>query len=215
MMVFAALRVAALTTPSTSRGWTTSIARGVDMPWVSLGTCCGSDPGVGVVPWLTTSRGRFGLPISGIDTAFDYNDQAVIATQLAAAGKAGVRSAVFITTKIPGAAFLHSDPAIVCPSGHYRQCALDAVKRDLAELSIEYADLVLLHDPGLANETAISAQLWEGLQDALALGLARAIGVSNFSAKQLAILLGHATTTTVPAVRLLKLYSLIHPCIRT
>lgn len=73
----------------------------------------------------------------------------------------------------------------ICPSQDYRACALAAVKTDLSQLAVAYADLVLLHDPGLDNETATSAALWQGLQDAQVQGLARAIGVSNFSPKQL------------------------------
>ena len=182
------------------RGWTATIAPGVEMPWVSLGTCCGSDPNVGVSPWIAASSTLFGQPLTGIDTAFDYNDQPAIANQLAAAGAAGARARVFITTKIPGAAFLNQDPKIVCPSNDFRACALAAVKTDLKLLAIEHADLVLLHDPGLANETATSAALWQGLQDALEQGLARAIGVSNFAPSQLQSLVDNPSTRVVPAV---------------
>ena len=35
-----------------ARAWTTTIAPGVAMPWVSLGTCCGSDPEVSAAPRL-------------------------------------------------------------------------------------------------------------------------------------------------------------------
>ena len=35
-----------------ARAWTTTIAPGVAMPWVSLGTCCGSDPEVSDAPRL-------------------------------------------------------------------------------------------------------------------------------------------------------------------
>ena len=62
------------------------------------------------------------------------------------------------------------------------------------------ADLVLVHDPGLANGTAITAALWQGMQDALASGLTAAIGVSNFNATQLDELVAQPTTSVVPAV---------------
>ena len=183
---------------SAARGWTTTIAPGVEMPWVSLGTCCGSDPGVGVTPWLAASTSTFSQPVAGIDTAFDYNDQGVIAARLAAGPTP--RASVFLTTKIPGAAFLNGDPKIVCPSRDFRACALKAVKTDLAQLKMDSADLVLIHDPGLANGTAISAALWQGMQDALKLGLTRSIGVSNFNSTQLDELVAQRTTTVVPAV---------------
>ena len=162
-----------------TRAWTTMIAPGVDMPWVSLGTCCGSDPRVGVAPWLAAATLQ---PIAGIDTALDYNDQGAIATELAAASTP--RAKVFLTTKIPGAAHLNGDPKIDCPSLDYRACAVHAVKTDLAQLKMAAADLVLLHDPGLANGTAVTAALWQGMQDMLAAGLARSIGVSNFNSMQ-------------------------------
>ena len=102
-----------------SRGWTTTIAPGVHMPWVNLGTCCGSDPNIGVAPWLAASSALFAQPhIAGIDTAFDYDDQKAIAAQLKRAGGQGARGRVFITTKIPGAAFLNKDPKIVRMGGY-------------------------------------------------------------------------------------------------
>ena len=180
-----------------ARAWTTTIAPGVEMPWVSLGTCCGSDPGVGVAPWLVAAT-SLGQPVAGIDTAFDYDDQGAIAAELAATSTP--RARVFITTKIPGAAHLHGDPRISCPSRDFRACAVRAVRTDLAQLRVAAADLVLLHDPGLANGTAVSAALWQGMQDALAAGLARSIGVSNFNATQLDELIAQPTTSVLPAL---------------
>ena len=180
-----------------ARAWTTTIAPGVEMPWVSLGTCCGSDPEVGVAPWLVAAT-SLGQPVAGIDTAFDYDDQGAIAAELAATSTP--RARVFITTKIPGAAHLHGDPQISCPSRDFRACAVRAVRTDLAQLRVAAADLVLLHDPGLANGTAVSAALWQGMQDALAAGLARSIGVSNFNATQLDELIAQPTTSVLPAL---------------
>ena len=84
------------------------ISPGVDMPKISLGTCCGSNPAVGLPPWLEAGG-------VGIDTAFDYNDQKTIAAVLRAAATRtstttsvsnGVsngrpRESYFLTTKIP------------------------------------------------------------------------------------------------------------------
>ena len=47
-----------------------------------------------------------------------------------------------------------------------------AVRPDLAQLRVAAADLIFLHDPGLVNGTAVTAALWQGMQDALAAGLA-------------------------------------------
>jgi len=197
------LHAAVAATPS-PRGWYYEIAPGVHIPWVSLGTCCGSDPKVGVAPWVTASTTIFGQSVAGIDTAFDYNDQDVIAVQLAATQTH--RESVFITTKIGGASTLPGhDPVLICPSKDFRACALRAVKTDLEQLQIAQADLVLVHDPGLANETGTTAAIWMGMQDALAQGLTRSIGVSNFNSTQLLELVAQPTTTVVPAVNQIEM----------
>ena len=196
------LTAVALAQPD-ARGWTKRIAPGVNIPWVMLGTCCGSDPAVGVEPWLSASSSIFHQRVAGIDTAYDYNDQDVIADRLAAT-KAR-REDVFLTTKIPGAAFLHSDPKLVCLSKDFRACALRAVRRDLALLRVASVDLVLVHDPGLANGTGTTAAIWQGMQDALAQGLTRSIGVSNFNSTQLDELVAQPTTTVLPAVNQIEM----------
>ena len=62
----------------------------------SQGTCCGSDPKVGLSSWLDAGG-------VGIDTANDYNDQNVIGDILNPyIAKQGLqRSDFFITTKVP------------------------------------------------------------------------------------------------------------------
>ena len=74
------------------RSPTKEVAPGVHMPVLSLGTCCGSNPSVGVVPWLTNGG-------VGIDTAWDYFDQKAVGQGIL---KSGVnRSSVFVLTKVP------------------------------------------------------------------------------------------------------------------
>ena len=68
---------------------TVTIAPGVQMPRMNLGTCCGSDPAVGVKPWLAAGG-------VGIDTANDYHDQPKIATAVADLP----RDRYFVTTKV-------------------------------------------------------------------------------------------------------------------
>ena len=69
---------------------TRTIAPGVEMPQVNLGTCCGSKPSVGLEPWLAAGG-------VGIDTAWDYHDQSDIKTIIASKP----RSSYFVTTKLP------------------------------------------------------------------------------------------------------------------
>jgi diketogulonate reductase-like aldo/keto reductase len=74
--------------------------------------------------------------------------------------------------------------------------AMSAVRADLRELNVSQVDLVLLHAP--CAEDATNANLWKGMEQALALNLTRAIGVSNYGKKQLGALL--ASATIKPAV---------------
>lgn len=151
-------------------GPTVEIAKGVTMPTLSLGTCCGSDPAVGLTPWFQAG-GR------GIDTAWDYKDQPVIGKILKQSGSPP-RNEVFILTKIP-AGFGNSTDCNPDPS-----IAMRYVQDDLNQLGVSQVDLVLLHAP-CPTDKANSA-LWQGLEQALAAGLTRAIGVSNYNSTNLA-----------------------------
>jgi len=113
------------------------------------------------------------------------------------------RSDLFVTTK-------------VWNDVHTRPLALQSVRDSLADLQLDYLDLVLIHwpvnfvnqGPGgspfpkdaagvVINETdpsKASVQLcWQGLEDAVGAGLTRAIGVSNFSPAQCDELLAYAS----------------------
>ena len=175
-------------------GPTVEIAPGVDMFRVSLGTCCGSLPSVGLAPWLAAG-GR------GIDTAYDYGKNVPGGTQQSVAAVLAAtpslkRSDVFITTKIPaGLDFSGTQCRSLDPT-----VALGVVKENLKELDTPYVDLVLLHAPckGLFNADKQNAALWQGLEMALAQNLTRAIGVSSYNSKELAALL--TTAKVVPAL---------------
>jgi diketogulonate reductase-like aldo/keto reductase len=168
---------------------TVEIAKGVSMPKINLGTCCGSDPSVGLPAWIAAGG-------VGIDTAFDYDDQAKIAKVLQGGVK---RSSVFITTKIPA--------GIGAMQGNSSDCAADPdisfnyVMTNLKQLGVDYVDLVLLHGPcqlaknPVPDADASNNALWKGLEKALKNNLTRAIGVSNYNAQNLQSLKG-----TVPAV---------------
>lgn len=111
-----------------------------------------------------------------IDTSGDYGTQPGI-------GQAIERSAVdrarlYIVTKVE-----ETDDAY------------EATKRDLDELRLDYADLMLIHRPPSSGAGEI---LWEGLIRARDEGLARDIGVSNYSAGLIDTLVD--ATGEVPAV---------------
>ena len=131
---------------------TVTIAPGVEMPRVSLGTCCGSQPKIGLDAWLKAG-GR------GVDSAYDYGKtvsgglQSEVRKVLEASGVQ--RKDVFITTKIPAGLGFFSG---FCVGGSKK--ALAFVKQDLRELGIEQADLVLLHAPCLLRSN--TQALWRG-----------------------------------------------------
>jgi 2,5-diketo-D-gluconate reductase A len=150
---------------------TKTIAPGVEMPKVSIGTwVSGStskkeDPKEIVSNWLS-------LGFRGVDTALVYFDQKDVAETIAESGVA--REDIFITSKIP-------DCSAVATSVDY----------DLKKLNSSYIDLMLIHGPiGLPGACP---KAWKVLEKYVADGKLRAIGVSNFNAKQLQRIVDVAT----------------------
>jgi len=184
----------------TALSTTIEIAPGVHMPRINLGTCCGSKPAVGLGPWLDNGG-------VGIDTAFDYSDQADIATVLKA--RKLPRSSFFVTTKIPAGFGANKTD---CDAQSGPDVAMKYVVQDLKELGLEYVDLVLLHAPCQkfgtlvpmpsstlpADPDASNRALWRGLEAMVVAGMTRAIGVSNYNRTQLVQL--KVQGGTVPAV---------------
>jgi diketogulonate reductase-like aldo/keto reductase len=73
--------------------------------------------------------------------------------------------------------------------------AYGATLKDLQELQLDYADLMLIHRP---PEKSVGQELWEGLMRAKQDGLTKDIGVSNYSVKQIDELI--ESTGVVPVV---------------
>jgi 2,5-diketo-D-gluconate reductase A len=168
-----------------------TIAPGVSMPRINLGTCCGSEATHSFPSWYAAG-GR------GVDTALDYGKEVPGGTEAelrAAIDKTGARREnLFITTKVrAGLDPLHLGRLCIGLDADY---ALKAVRADLAQLKVSQVDLVLLHAP--CKSDATNAKLWQGMEQALALNLTRAIGVSNFGKAALGALLSAATVK--PAV---------------
>lgn len=111
-----------------------------------------------------------------IDTSGDYGTQPGIGEGIR---KSGVdRSDIYIVTKVE-------------ETGD----SYDAVRANLDELRLDYADLILIHRP---PEQGVGRSLWEGLIRARDDGLARDIGVSNYDADRIEDLV--ETTNEVPVV---------------
>lgn len=157
----------------------TTIAPGVEMPLLAMGTYRGSLEGctvqAAVEQWLALG-GRH------IDTAYDYGTQADVGAALAASRVP--REEIFVTTKIPG------------PIG--RQLVVDLVTNvSLPQLRLDYVDLVLIHFPckdkrqfpdkcGRDEWHDERMETWEGLMDLQRAGKIRAAGVSNYNTEHLA-----------------------------
>jgi len=139
------------------------IAPGVSMPIVSIGTwTSGSTTKTEeakeiVGAWLAQG-------FRGVDTAYVYFNQKDVAVAIAESGVP--REDLFITSKIPGCAD-----------------AAQSVNYDLAKLNTSYIDLLLIHAPvGLPGACP---RTWKVLEDFVAQGKLKSIGVSNFNPVQL------------------------------
>jgi 2,5-diketo-D-gluconate reductase A len=136
---------------------TVTLASGTEMPVIGLGT------------WQLrhhTSETILQALHAGyrmIDTSADYHTQRGIGEALRAFD--GRREDLFIVTKIE-----ETDDAY------------EATRRNLAELRIEHADLVLIHRPPARG---VGEVLWQELRRAKRDGLTREIGVSNYSIEQI------------------------------
>jgi 2,5-diketo-D-gluconate reductase A len=113
-----------------------------------------------------------------LDTATVYGNEAEVGASLADSGVP--RDEVFITTKCP-------------PSNAGRELA--TLERSLELLGTDHVDLWLIHWP---PDGSLGVGLWEALIRAQSAGLARAIGVSNYSLAEIDELV--SATSVVPAV---------------
>lgn len=146
---------------------TKEIAPGVEFPIVNIGT------------WLAGSKSEDAYTISknwmaqgfiGIDTALVYNDQGDIAKAIDESQFA--REDLFITSKIPG-----------CFN------AASSIDSDLKQLNTDYIDLMLIHSPIGTS----CPNTWKVMEDYVAQGKLKSIGVSNFNAKQMQKIMDVAT----------------------
>lgn len=117
-----------------------------------------------------------------IDTAAAYGNQESVGRGIR---KSGVpRDEIFVTTKLWN-------------KDHGYQAAKQAIDRSLMELGLDYLDLYLIHwpNPEMFRDhwQEMNADSWRAMEEAVAAGKIRAIGVSNFRPKHLDALLETAT----------------------
>ncbi|XP_015167668.1 methylecgonone reductase-like isoform X2 [Solanum tuberosum] len=142
------------------------------------------------------------------DTAAAYGSEEALGRAVADAIQRGLiesREDVFITSKL------------WCTETHH-DLVLPALKRSLARLGMDYLDLYHIHWPvrmkngsdqgiKLVNEDVIPFDMkgtWEAMEECHKLGLAKSIGVCNFSCTKLSQLLTHATIP--PAVNQVEMH---------
>jgi 2,5-diketo-D-gluconate reductase A len=123
---------------------------------------------------------RFGY--RHIDTATAYGNEAEIGRAIRDSGVP--RAEIFITTKLP-------------PDRTGRE--LSTIERSLADLATDYVDLWLVHWPprGMASPST-----WREVLAVHKVGLARAVGVSNYSTEQIDELIADSGVT--PAVNQIR-----------
>jgi 2,5-diketo-D-gluconate reductase A len=129
---------------------------GAQMPVLALGTWELTDDTAGTVGHALDVGYRM------IDTACDYGSQRGIGEAIE---RRGTREEVYLVAKVE-----ETDDAY------------QATKKYLDEIGVDYADLMLIHRP---PDDGVGEQLWDGLSRARQEGLARDIGVSNYSIEQL------------------------------
>ena len=173
------------------------------MPVLGLGTWNSAPGEVGAAV-----AQALGMGYRHLDCAPIYGNEAEIGAALHEAFAAGVvrREELFVTSK------LWNDR-------HAPDDVLPALRRSLADLRLDQIDLFLIHWPvahrrGVMFPQSASdfiplerlplVETWKGMEAAVAAGLARDIGVSNFSARKLEELAGAARIR--PAVNQVELH---------
>lgn len=155
---------------------TITLNNGVNMPQIGFGVFQVPNQETEVAVTAALAAGY-----RSIDTAAIYGNEEGVGAALAASGIA--RDELFITSK-----------AWVADLGHAETLA--AYETSLAKLGLDYLDLYLIHWPAPATDRYL--QSWRALEELLAAGKVRAIGVSNFLPEHLQRILDLGGT--VPAV---------------
>eukprot|EP00977_Amphora_coffeiformis_P030180 scaffold45227_cov199-Amphora_coffeaeformis.AAC.2 len=164
-----------------------NLSSGLQMPLLGLGTWK-SEPGV--VEEAVEAAIRMGY--RHIDCAAVYGNEAEVGFALKKCLDANVcnREELFVTSKL----WIDSKaPEDVIP----------ALRESLEKLRLDYLDLYLIHWPVSlvkgsdskefhTEENLPNSKIWEKLEEAVALGYVKSIGVSNFSDRKLEKLLEHA-----------------------
>lgn len=168
--------------PSVKLAPTVTLANGVEMPALGLGT------------WPMNDREAESAVAAAIeagyrlfDTAENYRNERGVGRGIRASGID--RSEVFITTKFNG-------------NWHGYEEAQQAFDKSAERLEVSYIDLLLIHWPLPKQDRYVDA--WRGMNRLLDDGKVKAIGVSNFKPAHIDRLLG--ATGVAPHVNQVQLH---------
>ncbi|KAL8238021.1 hypothetical protein R6Q59_019102 [Mikania micrantha] len=165
------------------------------IPVIALGTA--TESGIARIETVTPSTliEAIKMGYRHFDSAAVYGTEKPVGEAIAEALRSGLiksRSEVFVTTKL------------WCNSAD-RHLVVPAIKESLKNLGLDYIDLYLIHWPfkitqdelklPIPNECIVPIDIkavWEGMEECQNLGLAKSIGVSNFSSKRIKQILSFA-----------------------
>lgn len=159
-----------------------TLNNGVLIPQLGLGTARVGDERIRRIV-----REALRIGYRSIDTAARYGNEAGVGQGIADAGLR--REEVFVTTKLRGA-------------DHGYESAKRALDESLGRLGLDHVDLYLIHWPLPRVDRYVDS--WRAMEELLAEGKTRAIGVSNFLPEHLDRLADR--TATVPAVNQIELH---------
>jgi 2,5-diketo-D-gluconate reductase A len=126
-----------------------------------------------------------------IDTAAAYGNEAAVGRAIAASGIP--RAEIFVTTKLA-----------TVDQGF--RAAVDACGASLERLGTDYVDAYLIHWPG--GDPGVYMHSWGGLLKLREDGLAKSIGVCNFSAEDLSNVI--ELSYVAPAINQIELHPLLN-----
>ncbi|ODV71592.1 uncharacterized protein CYBJADRAFT_169225 [Cyberlindnera jadinii NRRL Y-1542] len=177
-------------------------------------------PQVGLGTWLSNEEEGYQAVLTALKAGYRHIDTAAFYKNEVSVGRAiresGIpREEIFVTTKLTGTQ--HREPK-------------KALEESLERLGLDYVDLYLMHWPIPLKKPTVGDYLrvplnpdgsraldndwdfvktWELLQELPQTGLTRAVGVSNFSIKNLETLLSDKRTHLTPAVNQVESHPLL------
>lgn len=161
---------------------TVTLNNGLVMPQIGFGTAHLSDDQA-----REALADAFAAGYRKVDTATAYTNERGVGAAIAASGLP--RASLFVTTKV-----WNSDQG--------RVTTRPAFEASLERLGLDYVDCYLIHWP--APALGRFTETWEVLEELYTDGLARAIGLSNFRAEDIAAIL--AASATPPALNQIELH---------